>query len=56
MGFEAGTYHLRVGAPGFMSRDTTVHVTAPDSRPCSCQFLNTQQLTVTLIVNPPAGV
>jgi hypothetical protein len=56
VGFEAGTYRLRIGAPGFMSRDTTVNVTAPNSRPCSCQFLNTQQLTVTLILVPPPGV
>jgi hypothetical protein len=56
VGFRAGTYRLHIAAPGFMSRDTTVNVTAADSRPCSCVSLHTQQLAVTLIIIPPPGV
>jgi hypothetical protein len=50
VGMHAGTYHLVIGAPGFVSRDTIVNVTAANTGRCSCLLLNTQRLAITLIV------
>jgi hypothetical protein len=55
VGARAGTYHLFFGAAGFVGRDTTVSVTAAESRPCSCTSLDTRQLAITLIIIPPTA-